>query len=231
VGRERRAVLRDVTLEVWPGDVIAIWGARRTGKTTLLRIAAGIEPPDSGSVLVGGCDVLARPAGERTRRLRQIGYASREWRIADGKPVLDHVALPLLADGRPLATAMAKAHETLERVGAAGCVDAAGDELTQLDLARITLARALVREPRVLLVDEPGGIADADERDVLLRLLRSLASERRELAIVLTARDVAGLSSADRVMTLGDGGLRTHEAPAHVVPFPIRGAVPASPVP
>jgi len=220
VGRERRAVLADVSLTVWPGDLVAIWGLRRTGKTTLLRVAAGIEAPDAGSVRIGRLDLAELSAGERTRCLRQVGYAPKEWRIAPGKPVLDHVALPLLAEGRPLATAMAKAHEAIERVGASHCAEACVSELLSTDATRLSLAQALVRDPQVLLIDEPGATADPEERVALLELLRSLLAERPGLALVLTSRDVTGLAVADRVLTLSDGRLRSYDEPAEIVPFP-----------
>lgn len=222
VGRERRAALDAVSLDVWPGELVAILGPRRSGKTTLLRIAAGVEPADAGDVRLDGAPLAALSASERTRRLRAVGFAPKEWRVARGKPVLDHVALPLLAERRPLVTALAKAHETLEQVGAGHCAGAQADELTPADETRVALAQALVREPRLLLVDEPGATSGADERDELLRLLRALASERSRLALVLTARDVGGVAGATRVLTLDAGALRGATEPpgADVLPFP-----------
>ena len=226
VGRETVAVLAEASFAVWPGEIVAILAARRTGKTTLLRLAAGIEAPDGGAVRLDGEDLRSLPPTERTRRLRQIGFAPKEWRVAGGKPVLDHVALPLLAERRPLLTALAKAHEMLERVGATECAEASTDELTAGELTRVALARALIRNPGVLLVDEPGVTADAAERTELLRLLASLAAERPRLALLLTSRDVAGIAGAGRVLTLGHGELRgsTRPVSADVVPFPDAGA-------
>ncbi|HMJ04214.1 MAG TPA: ATP-binding cassette domain-containing protein [Conexibacter sp.] len=223
-GRETAALLDAVALDVWPGEHVAILGARRQGKTTLLRIAAGIESPDAGVVRLDGDDLGALPRGTRTRRLRAVGYVPKEWRVARGKPALDHVALPLLAEGRPLVTALAKAHEALERVGATHCAGSSTDELAPVDATRVALAQALVRRPRLLLVDEPGAAAEPDEREELLRLLRTIAGEQPELALVVTSRDVAGVAGATRVLTLGDGALRGASRPddAEVLPFPTR---------
>lgn len=222
VGRERIAVLDAVSLEVWPGEIVAILGSRRAGKTTLLRVIAGIEAPDGGDVRLDGESLGALPASARTRRLRAVGFAPKAWRVARGKPVLDHVALPLLAERRPLVTALAKAYEALERVGAAHCAGATAEELAPGDETRVALAQALVREPRLLLADEPGVMAAPDERDELLRLLRTIAAEDARLALVMTARDVAGVAGAGRVLTLDDGLLRGAVEPpsADVVPFP-----------
>jgi putative ABC transport system ATP-binding protein len=230
VGRELRPTLDDASLKVWPGDVVAIWGVRRSGKTTLLRVAAGVEMPDAGTVRVCGHDIARLSESERTRCLRQVGYAAKDWRVASGKPVLDHVALPLLADGRPLSTAMAKAHEAIAMVGATGCAEAFSHELLPGDMTRVALAQALVREPRLLLVDEPAVAADPDERDALLRLLQTLAAER-DFALVLTSRDAAGVGAAARVMSIGDGRLRSYDRePAEVVAFPMRAGVEPEPV-
>ena len=221
-GRERVAVLDDVSFALWPGELVAVLGPHRAGKTTLLRVAAGLEAPDAGVVRLDGAALGELSVGERTSRLRAVGLAPKRWRVARGKPVLDHVALPLLAEGRPLMTAMAKAHETLEHVGAGHCTSLTADELAPGDEARVALAQALVRDPRLLLVDEPGVQAAPDERDELLRLLRAIASEQPRLATLVTARDVTGVAGARRVLTLDGGTLRGASAPprAAVLPFP-----------
>jgi len=225
-GRECVTVLEHVSFEVWPGELVALLGPHRAGKTTLLRIAAGLEVPDAGIVRLDGTALGELSAGERTRRLRAVGLAPKRWRVARGKPVLDHVALPLLAAGRPLMTAMAKAHETIERVGAGHCTGLAADELAPGDETRVSLAQALVRDPRLLLVDEPAVLAAPDERDELLRLLGAIAAEHPRLAVLVTARDVTGVAGARRVLTLDGGTLRGASAPpgAAVLPFPGRAA-------
>lgn len=232
VGREQTAVLDGVSFEVWPGEIVAILGQRRAGKTTLLRVIAGIEAADAGTVRLDGEALSALPASARTRRLRAVGFAPKTWRVARGKPVLDHVALPLLAEGRPLVTALAKAHEALERAGAAHCAGAMAEELAPGDETRVALAQALVREPRLLLADEPGVMAAPDEREELLRLMRDLAAKDPRLALVMTARDVAGVAGAGRVLTLDDGVLRGASAPpnADVLAFPGGIAAEAAPI-
>jgi len=221
-GRDDVVVLDDVSLELWPGELVAILGQRHAGKTTLLRVAAGVEAPDRGILRLDGEELGALGTSARTQRLRAVGFAPKSWRVVRGKPVLDHVALPLLAEGRPLVTAHAKAHETLERVGVGHCASARADDLAPADEARVALAQALVHEPRVLLVDEPGVLAGPEARQELLELLRALAAEQPHLALLLTARDVAGVAGARRILTLDDGVLRGMCAPpsAEVLPFP-----------
>jgi len=231
IGRHQETVLDHISLELWPGEIVAILGPRRSGKTTLLRVAAGIEAPAAGSVRLDGAALGGLRGSARTQRLRAVGYAPKEWRVARGKPVLDHVALPLLAEGRPLLTALAQAHEALERVGAPHCAGAQVEELAPGDEPRVALAQALVREPRVLLVDEPGAIAAPEEREELLGLLRGIAADDPQLALAVTTRDAAGLAGARRVLTLDGGVLRETSATrsADVLPFPGRLATEAAP--
>lgn len=229
VGRETVTVLHEATFDVLAGDVVAIRGGRRSGKTTLLRIAAGIEQPDAGVVRLDGEDLFSVPANERTRRLRDVSYVPQTWRVAPGKPVVDHVALPLLAEQHPLQRAMAKAHEMLQLVGAADCANAATHELTVTDRVRVMLAQALVRKPRLLLVDEPGAKAAPGDREKVMHLLRTIVADRRDLALVLTSQDIIGLSGADRVLTIHRGRLRSFETAAEIVPLPARSGVVVSP--
>ena len=229
VGRETITVLDEATFDVLAGDIVAIRGGRRSGKTTLLRIAAGIEQPDAGTIRLDGEDLLSLAAGERTRRLRNVSYVPQAWRVAPGKPVVDHVALPLLAEQHPLQRAMAKAHEMLQRVGAADCANAATHELTVADRVRVMLAQGLVRKPRLLLVDEPGAKAAPGDREKVMHLLRTIVSDSKDLALVLTSQDIVGLSGADRVLTIRRGQLRAFETPAEIVPLRARSGAVVSP--
>lgn len=214
-------VLDAVSFHVWPGEIVAIRGGRRAGKTTLLRVAAGCELPQSGTVWVGGKPITGVSGGRRARRARAVGYVPKRPRFADRRSVADHVALPLLAARVPLASATVRAYAALDRVDALELADTAACELTPVERCRVALAQALVARPAVLLVDEPGMTANAEERSRLHRLLWELARERPELAIVMTTRDDRGLAGA-RVLTLADGRLTEPVRDADVIPLPVR---------
>jgi ABC-type lipoprotein export system ATPase subunit len=222
LGRRSITVLDSVSLRVWPRDIVAIWGPRRSGKTTLLRVAGGVEAPRSGLIALDGRDLQDVSSSERTARLRQVAYVPKEWRVARGKPVLDHVALPLLADGSSVRSATRRAWEVLERVGARACARVPAQHLSPSQAARVSLAQALARPPRLLLIDEPGAVTSADERDDLLRLLHSLVADATDLALLITSQNASGIRGASRVMSLADGRLRSVERSASVVPFPAR---------
>ncbi|HEX7290273.1 MAG TPA: ATP-binding cassette domain-containing protein [Conexibacter sp.] len=196
--------LADIDLDVEPGDFVAIWGASRSGKTTLLRIAAGIEAPDGGSVTFDGADLASCSRRARARLLlTDVGCVWQTGRITRGLSVLDHVALPRFKR-RSHAQARREAHEVLERVGALQTANARWHELTDGERTRVALAHALIRRPRLLLADEPTANLNIIEREQLLGVLRSVAEEAG-VAIVMTAPDAPNLLQSHRLMSL-DGG-------------------------
>lgn len=215
-------VLDDVSLDVFAGDFVAVTGDRRSGKTTLLRLAAGMEQPLAGVVRVRDRRLTGVSGGARARRARAIGFVPKQLQLADGKRVVDHLMLPLVAERVPLTTAAARAHEALDRVGAMDLADALPLDLSAGQQALVALARALVRRPALLLADEPGATAPREDRDHILRLLRSLAREHEDLGVVLTARDEDGAAGATRVLRLCDGRLTSAAPRGRVIPLPVR---------
>jgi ABC-type lipoprotein export system ATPase subunit len=205
-GYRELVALEDVALEVDRGDFVAIWGASRSGKTTLLRIAAGIEAPDHGAVTYDGQDL---PALSRRRRaqllLREIGCVWQTGRITRGLSVLDHVALPRFKQCSH-ATARREAHDVLERVGALQCGHARWHELSDGERTRVALAHALIRRPKLLLADEPTANLNMIEREQVLAVLRSVAEEAG-VAVVMTAPDAPNLMQSHRLMSLDRGRL------------------------
>lgn len=203
-GAAARAVLRDVTLALRPGDLVVVWGMRGCGRSTLTRVAAGIEPPDTGVVRFEGRD-LAGSGGERALG-GGVGYCQKTLRHGDGRTALEHAMVGLLSRWVPPAAARARALQALERAGAAHCASMSHARLSAAEAVRVALARTLALEPRVVVVDEPVKGVDLIDRDPLLALLRSLADDG--IAVLASSGDATGLSEADRAYVLGDGKLR-----------------------
>jgi ABC-type lipoprotein export system ATPase subunit len=205
-GLRTLVALDDICLEVDPGDFVAIWGGSRSGKTTLLRVAAGIESPGAGTVTFDGQDLAALSRRRRAQLLLTgIGCVWQTGRMTRGLSVLDHVALPLLRK-RSHTQARRDAHAMLERVGAQPCANARWHELTDGDRTRVALAHALIREPRLLLADEPTANLNMIEREQVLGLLRSVADDA-DVAVVMTAPDAPNLLQSHRIMGIDDGRL------------------------
>lgn len=222
-GRHVLAVLAGVSLEVWPGEVVCVWAQRGRGKTALMRVAAGLEEPAGGRVCVDGSDLWARAPRRRSRLVaRGVGWVSCAPPELD-VPMLAHVALPLrVAPARR--EAVGRAREALARVGAAECEEQRWGSLSDVERARVALARALVRDPALLVVDDLTMLLRGREADELARLLRELARER-ELGVLASVSRMEDTECSDRLGTLSNGELLIPEADpgcrrAKVLAFP-----------
>jgi predicted ABC-type transport system involved in lysophospholipase L1 biosynthesis ATPase subunit len=224
-GRGQSTVLEDLSLEVDRGDFIGIWGMRRSGKTTLLRIAAGRELPDEGEVWFDGQRLtdLSQDRRATLQRRNGIGLLSSDWRPERNKPAVEHVALPLLSDGMSLHEARAPAWKALERVGAGRWAHMPAGRLSQGERIRVALAQILVHEPRVLLVDEPAILLKPSEGVELYDLLRSLTGSGG-IAVVIASEDIAPIRKARRLMSLGSGKLRNTDQRGTLLAFPERAS-------
>jgi ABC-type cobalamin/Fe3+-siderophores transport system ATPase subunit len=224
-------VLADVSLDVHAGEVVAVLAQRAQGKTSLLRVAAGMERPDRGKVLIEREDMWPRPAARRGGGRRSS--SARRARIAlvsPGEPdvdvtVLAGVALPLtISHGR--SGARERAERALWDAGALECAERRWDELDDFERARVALAQAIARGPRLLLVDDLTVTLGLGEIDALVRLLRTLASERG-IGVLMSVGDAGATGWSQRVATLAGGRLLLAPAPepgaedgADVVDFP-----------
>lgn len=222
-------VLNDVSLHLEPGDFACVLGGRGEGKTTLLEIAAGYRRPDEGRVLFAGKDIGT--ASDRVRsRLHRSEIAcvmNRSVPVVHGETVLKHVALPLMAGGSGVKESQHMAAAMIERVGMADFIDARVSDLADWERARVALAQACVRGPRLLIADELTDTLDLIERSAVLALLQGFA--REGVGILITAADAHGSVGCSRLLALSGGrlvepetaGLRPKPAddPGEVVPF------------
>jgi ABC-type lipoprotein export system ATPase subunit len=222
VGLRERVVLREVSLELEAGELAVVWGLRRSGRSTLLRLAAGIEAPDNGGVTFDG-----RNLADHSEDVlgSGIGYCQTAFRSAEGKSVLDEVVLGLLARGVPPLAARTRARGALERAGATSCAGLRLGELDGAEAVRVALSRTLALEPRLIVIDEPTKGVDMLERDGILLLLRSLADEG--IAVLATTGESSGLSGADRALALGNGKLGSSPIPELAPVLPLRRAAKA----
>jgi putative ABC transport system ATP-binding protein len=210
--------LREVSLELHRGELVAIWGLRGSGRSTLLRIAAGVEAPDTGAVRFEG-----RQLADRDRAIpRGIAYCQPSFRGIEGEAVLEELISAQLALGVKPAGARARAWEALERAGARRCEGRRPFELDSAEVVRVSIARALLQEPALLIIDEPTTRVDLRKRDGILELLRSLA--REEITVLMSVDKSTGLLGADRALSLSHGRLHGHVSPefAEVVQLPLR---------
>jgi ABC-type multidrug transport system ATPase subunit len=206
VGPYEKRVLVDVSLTMRGGDLFGVWGAQRSGKSTLLRIAAGIETPDAGIVRFDGIDLAARSKTQRDRlRLGEIGLVQGSGPHSDTLTVLDYVALPLFGRCKRW-EARSRALAALRRVDVAECRDALWHQLSDGEKTLVNLAHALVRQPRLLLVDDPTAGLDTLQQQEVVELLRAFAT-RDGVAVLMTSSVLSTITDAHDAFTLSDGRL------------------------
>jgi len=207
-GDRERTALRDVSLSVRAGELVAFWGLRRSGRSTLLRIAAGIETPDSGEVRFDGSPVRARGA---TALGHGIGYVQKTLRSGEEQAVLEQVASVLLARGARLTDARVRARAALESVGGEHCTELRVSELSGGEALRVALARTLCLSPALVVIDEPAATVTLGERDEILELLRRLTASG--VAVLASVSEPTELAGAHRALTLSDGEMRGQSEP------------------
>lgn len=192
-------VLRDVDLHVAGGEVVALLGPSGSGKSTLLRVIAGIVAPDAGSVVVGSADVTEVP----THR-RGVGMVFQDNQLFPHRTTLDNVAFGLKMAGVDRATRHDQAADWLTRVGLHAFGPRKVTELSGGEAKRVALARTLIAEPSVVLLDEPLTGLDRDLHDQLVVELGALLRESGSTAILVT-HDVAEAEAiADRTVLLDE---------------------------
>lgn len=216
-GQLEQPVLSDVCLQIEPGELAVVWGLRGSGRSTLLRLAAGIDQPDTGTVRFDGRDLATD--GEDILGAG-IGYCQKALASDTSQTVLDIVIVSLLAHGTPPQQARTDAREALHRVGAEQCAAMRLSTLHTDETVRVAIAQVLAFQPRLIVIDDPIQGVDLLERDEVLALLRTLANDG--IAVLASSGDSAALSGADRTLTLSEGALRGAPAREAATVLPLR---------
>jgi len=211
--------LGDVSLDIHSGELIALLGPSGCGKTTLLRIIAGLERADSGSIWFSGEDTTHTHVRER-----QVGFVFQHYALFRHMTVFENVAFGLRVKPRALRPSEAhikqKVHDLLSLVQLDWLADRYPSQLSGGQRQRIALARALAVEPKVLLLDEPFGALDAKVRKELRRWLRRLHDDLNVTTIFVTHDQEEALEVADRVVVMNKGKIEQVGSPQDVWDHP-----------
>ena len=210
--------LRDISLEVKEGELVALLGPSGSGKTTLLRIIAGLEHPDpapDSAVLFEGLDVTRRQTGER-----RVGFVFQHYALFRHMSVSDNIAFGLRVRPRELRPSRQqiqdKVGELLRLIHLEGLADRYPWQLSGGQRQRVALARALAIEPKILLLDEPFGALDAKVRQGLRTWLRRLHDEVHVTSVLVTHDQDEALEVADRVVVMNEGRIEQAGTPEEV---------------
>lgn len=214
-GRGPAAVtaLRDVDLDVRPGELVAVMGPSGSGKSSLLHLAGGLDTPTSGTVLLAGTDVgAADPTARAALRRRNVGYVFQDFNLLPSLTAAENVQVPRELDGVPRRRARREALRSLEDVDLADLADRFPDDMSGGQRQRVAIARALVGPRRLLLADEPTGALDSVTGEAVMRVLRHRVDAGA--AGVLVTHDARHAAWADRTVFLRDGALIDSTGPA-----------------
>lgn len=208
-GERRIDVLRDVSLDVSRGEMLAIVGASGSGKSTLLHVLGLLDRPDSGSVHVNGIDTDGMNETQRSRlRNSALGFVYQFHHLLAEFSALDNVAMPLIVRGMARRQARVQAQTALEQVGLAQRVQHYPGQLSGGERQRVALARALVGRPACVLADEPTGNLDRDTAHAMFELLVRLNREAG-IAFIIVTHDPALAALAHRRLAMDKGSLVT----------------------
>ncbi|MEJ1120187.1 MULTISPECIES: ATP-binding cassette domain-containing protein [Phyllobacterium] len=208
--------IHDLSLDIEPGTLVTLLGPSGCGKTTTLRMLAGLEHPTAGRILIGGKDVTMLPANER-----DVSMVFQSYALFPHMSVLENVAYGLESSKMKKAEARERAEEGLNQVGLAGYGQRLPAELSGGQQQRVAVARALVLEPQVLLLDEPLSNLDA-------RLRRRVRTEIRELqqrlgftAVYVTHDQEEALAVSDRIIVMQNGVVAQQGSPRELYEAPV----------
>jgi putative ABC transport system ATP-binding protein len=211
-GDTERAVLRDVSVAIRPGEIVVFLGRSGSGKSTLLNLIAGLDRPTSGRVLIGATDLTVLDEQQRTLfRRRHIGFVFQFFNLIPLLTVEENLLLPLDLNERADAKGRERIRTLLERVGLAGRGGSYPDRLSGGEQQRVAIARALSHAPELILADEPTGNLDGETAAGVLDLLDALARESSTTVVMAThSHEVIGV--ADRIFAIQRGQLREQVA-------------------
>jgi putative spermidine/putrescine transport system ATP-binding protein len=207
--------LQGLDMEIHPGELVALLGPSGCGKTTALRLLAGFDRPDAGTITVGGRDVTRVPAHKR-----DMGMVFQAYSLFPNMSVRQNVAFGLRMRGRAKADRLTRADELLEMVGLGDAGDRYPYQLSGGQQQRVAIARALAIEPTVLLLDEPLSALDARVRHQLRAEIRQVQQRLGITALFVTHDQAEALSLADRVGVMNAGQLEQIDTPENVYRHP-----------
>ncbi len=208
--------VRDSTLTVENGEFFVMLGPSGCGKTTTLRMIAGLELPTSGAILLDGEDVTFKRAAER-----DIAFVFQLFALYTHMNVRKNIAFPLVTQGTPRAEIKARVEETARLLRIDHILDRSISGLAGGDRQRVALGRAIVRRPKVFLMDEPLGTLDTEFRELMVRELRELHNRIGATTVYVTHDQIEAMAMADKIAVMNRGVIEQFAAPQEIYDRPV----------
>lgn len=206
-GEQKLQILRQLDLEIARGETVAIMGSSGSGKSTLLNLLGGLDRPDGGSIKLAGLDMVGMKADQLAAlRNRHLGFVYQFHHLLPEFSALENVAMPLIVRGLPLSEALSQARPLLDSVGLSQRADHRPSRLSGGERQRVAVARALVAQPDLVLMDEPTGNLDEETAAQVLDLILSI-NQAQSVAILLVTHDRQIARKLQTGYRLTDGSL------------------------
>ncbi|NWN91459.1 lipoprotein-releasing ABC transporter ATP-binding protein LolD [Marinobacter adhaerens] len=206
-GPEKLTIFSDISLQVSPGETVAIVGSSGAGKTTLLNLLGGLDKPSSGQISICGKDIHRLSEAGRARfRNRYLGFVYQFHHLLPEFTALENVMMPCVLGNMSVSGARSRAQSILQRVGLGERLAHKPGELSGGERQRVAIARALVNEPDCVLMDEPTGNLDEQTGEGVQALIESLR-DQLGIAFVMVTHDMRMARSLGRVLRLEQGRL------------------------
>jgi cell division transport system ATP-binding protein len=210
------AALKNIDFEIGRGQAVFITGPSGSGKTSLLKLLMGIEVPTEGALVVLGQPVI-KGQTEEIRQLRlKIGPVFQEFKLIKGRTALENVMTGMRITGVPSSQLKERAYNALERVGLRLKALSLADNLSWGECQRTAIARAIAKEPELILADEPTGNLDRDNAINIMELLTSLKNKNTTVVITTHATHLLDLKNGEGIITMESGCIHSYRGACHV---------------
>jgi len=205
MGKETIPALDDVSLDIKEGEFLAIMGPSGSGKSTFANVIGGLDKPSSGDVLVDGeCINKLNDKHISSYRNRKVGFIFQSFNLLPTYTALENVMIPLILTGESSSIRKQKAYECLKEVGLENRADHKPYQLSGGERQRVSIARALINEPQIIIADEPTGNLDTKKSEEIVCLLKDL-NRKKKITVIVITHDPSIARQADRTLHMRDG--------------------------
>lgn len=210
IGRNEVPVLHDANMHIYPREYTILYGPSGSGKSTLMNTMIGLEAPTTGTVYINGRDISKMQDDDRAKyRNENIGVVYQQSFWVKTLSVIENVALPLMIGGRDESYALARATYALSQVGMGDFAKRSPLQLSGGQQQKVSIARALVSDPSIIMTDEPTGNLDTTSSDDIIKLLTGLVLNYGRTVVMVT-HELRFLRLADRAYLIRDGYIQKH---------------------
>ncbi len=215
-GDKELVVLNDISFSIEKGDFFSITGRSGSGKSTMLYQLGLLDHPNSGDIIIDGVNVTSLDHDGRTDfRLRELGYVFQDYALVPDLSAIENAAIPLLMQGLPKTEAYQKAENALQKIGMGERLHNLPNQLSGGEQQRVSIARAIAHDPKIIFADEPTANLDSETADTVMKAFLELNSHGQTIIMVTHEPEYAILTK--RAIKLGDGKILADGAPDKII--------------